>query len=191
MQPQHIFRSRRRGKNRQPLGYSGFTIFELIFTIGIAATIFSIAACVLGSWMPDIHLKAAVRCLRSDMHAARTAAIEHNTFVVCEFNSVQNRYLIYIDDGAGDVLNAHNYVLDAGESTIRSVHLHSHIDLIKAQFGAVVGRFAFNSRGGVDGLAGGIYLNNTKNSYRGVTVSRIGKITVKASKDGSKWQRIH
>jgi prepilin-type N-terminal cleavage/methylation domain-containing protein len=168
----------------------GFTLTEVMIAMAIMATILSIATWGIGSWIPGIQLKAAARSLKSDMHAARMTAVQQNTFVVSQFDTMQNRYAIFVDDGAGNPSNAHNYLKDGGEVIIRNVQLHPHLNIISAQFGAVNGTFAFNSRGATDGLAGGIYMNNTKNSYRGVTISRIGKITVQASNDGRTWQPV-
>ncbi|MEJ2155789.1 MAG: hypothetical protein P8X96_10670, partial [Desulfobacteraceae bacterium] len=67
------------------------------------------------------------------------------------------------------------------------VRLHPHIRIVKAKFGIAEGRFAFNSRGALDGLAGGIYLQHRNNIFRGVVISRIGKITIKKSTDGKNW----
>jgi prepilin-type N-terminal cleavage/methylation domain-containing protein len=169
----------------------GFSIFELMIAMAILATVLSIATWSMGYWMPDIRLRAAVRSITSDLHAARMTAIQQNAFVVSDFDTGRNRYVIYIDDGADDALKAHNYQLDLGEAIIKSVDLPPHLNIIRAQFGAVSGKFAFNSRGATNGFAGGIYLNNKKKSYRGVAVSRIGKITVKVSEDGSVWQPAH
>ncbi len=169
----------------------GFTIFELMIAMAIASTLLCIAMWGIVSWIPDLRLSGAARSLKSDMHAARMTAIQLNAHVVSEFDTLRNIYFIYIDNGAGDPLKAHNYRLDEGETTIRAVRLHPHLNMVGAQFGKVAGRFAFNSRGAVDGLSGGIYLTNLKKSYRGVTISRIGKITVKASNDGRNWQRMN
>jgi len=173
------------------LGQAGFTLFELIIAMAIVATVLSIAVWSVASWIPDIQLNRAARSLKSDMHAARMTAIHHNTYVVSEFDITHNSYVIYVDNGDGDVSKAHNYVLDAGEATIKAVRLNHHLNMIGAQFGAVLGKLAFNSRGAIDGLSGGIYMTNKNNTFRGVTVSRIGKISVKASDDGRTWQRIN
>lgn len=136
--------------------------------------------------LPNLYLKMTARNLKSDMHLARLTAIKQNTFIVSEFNTDQNTYTIFIDNGGGDSRKAHNYTHDKGETIIRSEHIHPHVNMSRAKFGAVEGKFAFNSRGAIDGLAGGIYLHNKTKNDRVVTVSRIGKITIKANTDRSK-----
>jgi Tfp pilus assembly protein FimT len=183
--------SSKRRASRPATSDYGYSLLE----IGVVLTILSImtTVAVLGfrSLVPDYQLNAAVRDIKSDMHMARMTAVRQNSFVVLEFSANQNSYVIYVDDGAGDSTKSHNYLLDDRESTIRSVRLDPHINILRAQFGALGGRFAFNSRGAVDGLAGGVYLKNKKNTFRGVAVSRIGKITIKASTDGRGWQDLN
>lgn len=162
---------------------AGFTILEMVTVIAIISIMATIAAWSVYLIVPDLLLKAAVRNLKSDMHLARLTAIRHHTFVVSAFNTANNSYTIFMDGGGKEGANANNYYQDAGESTIKSVRLHAHINMFRAQFGSTVGKFAFNSRGTLDGLAGGIYMHNQLNNYRGVAISRIGKITIKNDVD--------
>jgi prepilin-type N-terminal cleavage/methylation domain-containing protein len=158
---------------------TGFTVLEMVMVMAILSIMATIAAWGIYSILPDLLLKSAVRNLKSDLHLARLTAIRHNTFVVSEFNTANNSYTMYMDDGGEDGANANNYSQDFGESTIKSVRLHSRVNMFRAQFGSTVGKFAFNSRGTLDGLAGGVYMHNKLNKYRGVAISRIGKITIK------------
>lgn len=155
--------------------------------MAVMAVAAAVAAWGMNFILPNLYLKVAVSNLKSDMHLARLTAIKQNTFIVSEFNTDQNTYTIFIDDGGGDSRKAHNYTHDKGETIIRSVHIHPHVNMSRAKFGAVDGKFAFNSRGAIDGLAGGVYLHNKTKNYRGVAVSIIGKITIKAGTDGSQW----
>lgn len=165
-------------------------MLELVVVMAILATVAAIAVWGVISILPDLRLKAAVRNLKSDLHLARLTAVRQNAFIVSEFNTNHNFYTIYIDDGDGNSTKAHNYCRDAGEATIKSVRIHPHVHMLGAKFGANDGKFAFNSRGAIDGLAGGVYLCNDIKTYRGVAVSRIGKITIKVSTDGSEWYRL-
>lgn len=141
--------------------------------------------------LPELHLKAAVRNLKSDMQLARLTAIRQNTFIVLEFNTDNNSYTIYVDDGGGDRSKANNYCKDLEEVTIKVNSIHPRVNMYRAQFGSVQGKFAFNSRGTIDGLAGGVYMKNKIDSHRGLAVSRIGKMTIKTGVDGSNWHRIN
>lgn len=170
---------------------SGLTLIEIVVVMAILAVGATVAVWGMHSLVPDLHLKAAVRHLKSDMHLARLTAIKQNTFIVSEFNTDDNSYIIYIDDGGGDSTKANNYTLDEGEQIFKSVRMHPHVNMYSAKFGFVSGKFAFNSRGTLDGPAGGVYMYNKIKSFRGLAVSRIGKMTIKASADGSDWHRLN
>ena len=169
----------------------GWTLLEtmVVAAILVLMTAYAVAWC-LGSAMPDLRLKIAVRHLKSDLHLARLAAIRANTYTVTEFHPDSNSYLIFLDNGGGNNIKANNYSRDPGEPVLKTTRLHPHVNIMDVRFGSVPDRFAFNSRGAVDGLAGRIYLRSRNHSYRGVTVSRIGKLTIKASKNGEDWYRL-
>jgi Tfp pilus assembly protein FimT len=137
--------------------------------------------------LPNLRLKSAVRDLWEDLQMARLTAIRKNVNIVSAFSRDSHSYTIYIDDGGGDPAMAQNYIRDKGETIIKTVHLHPQIRIICANFGRTTGRFAFNGRGIPAGPAGGICLENSVHRYRKVAVSRIGKITIKTSEDGTQW----
>ena len=166
---------------------TGFTLFELVVVVAILSIMVSIAAGGVKAMLPILRLRSASMDLKSDMQMARLHAVQHNAFVVSQFDVENGNYTIFRDDGAGDNTMAHNYVKDGGEKVFKRVRLHPHIKILKAKFGSANGIFAFNSRGALDGLAGGIYLRHRNNLYRGVAISRIGKITIKASARGKAW----
>ena len=169
----------------------GFTLIEALVVMAIISAGTATVAWGIRSWVPDFQLKGAARKLKSDLQFARLAAIKRNTSVVTAFNTGDNSYILYTDNGAGDLTKANNHIRDAGEQTLKSVQLGSGIRIMRAQFGSRKGCFAFNGRGAVNGLSGGIYLQNRLGRYRGVTVSRIGKLTIKTSTDGINWHRLN
>jgi prepilin-type N-terminal cleavage/methylation domain-containing protein len=165
----------------------GFTLLELMVVTAILSIMASIAGFGIKAMLPIFRIRSASLALKSDMQMARLQAIRHNTFVVCQIDVKNSTYTIFRDDGGGENTKAHNYVKDDGEKVFKEVMLHPNISILKAKFGIAEGRFAFNSRGALDGLAGGIYLLHKKKIYRGVAISRIGKITIKRSTDGENW----
>lgn len=169
----------------------GFTLLEVLIVTALLAIGAAVTVWGVNHLLPDLRLKAAARDLKTNMHLARLAAIQHDTFIVSEFNDEANSYTIFLDDGGGDITMANNYRQDDGERILKTARIHPTVSITRARFGAVDGRFAFNSRGTLQGLAGGVYLRNTQNSYRGVAVSRIGKITIKTSSDGMKWHPLN
>lgn len=170
---------------------NGFTLLEMVVVMAIIAAGLVTIFWGMNAILPELHLKEAVRNLKSDMHLARLTAIRNNTFVVFEFSTGENTYTIYVDDGGGDSAKANNYCQDPGEATIKFIRIHPHVNVYRAKFGSVQGKFAFNSRGTLDGLAGGVYMQNKISSFRGLTVSRIGKLTIKTGTDGSQWHRAN
>lgn len=166
---------------------SGFTIFELVIVMTVLSILSMMVGWGVSSLIPIMRLKSAAVELKSNMQMARLYAIRHNTFVVSQFDVRNGHYIIFRDDGGGDITKANNYIKDDGEIVYKMVKVNPRISILRVKFGAVEGKFAFNSRGAIDGLAGGIYLSHKNNLYRGVTISRIGKITLKSSKDGSNW----
>lgn len=170
---------------------SGFTLLEVMVVVAVLAIGGAVTVWGVNKLMPDLRLKAAARDLKSDMQLARLTAIRLNTTIVSNFNTKNNSYTIYLDDGGGNRAHANNYRRDAGERAIKSIRIHPLVDISSARFGSVEGRFAFNSRGSIQGLAGGVYMRNNKKAYRGVAVSRIGKVTIKASEDGNNWHSIY
>ena len=169
----------------------GFTLIEVLVVMAIISVGTVAVGWGIRSWVPNLHLKAAARKIKTDLQFARLAAIKRNASVVAAFNTGDNSYVLYIDDGAGDLTKADNHILDIGEETLMFAKLQSGIRIMRAQFGAREGRFSFNGRGTVNGLSGGVYLQNRNSRYRGVTVSRIGKLTIKISTDGNNWQRLN
>lgn len=168
----------------------GVTLIETC----VVAALLSIGAATC-AWslmfiLPDLRLKATTRDLKTNMQLARLAAIRENVQIVSEFFPGRNCYIIYKDDGGGDRTKANNYLLDEGETILKSVLIHPSVRINRSVFGAVVGKFAFNSRGSIDGLSGGVYFQNETERYRGVAFSRIGKMTIKQSSDGKTWQPL-
>jgi prepilin-type N-terminal cleavage/methylation domain-containing protein len=168
----------------------GFTILEMVVVMAILSIVMTIGALGINSLLPAFRMRSAVMELKSDMQMARLQAIRHNVYVVSQFDADKNTYTIFHDDGGGNHAQANNYVKDAGEKIIINTRIHPHITIRRAKFGATEGKFAFNSRGAIDGLAGGIYLQHRRNLHRGVAISRIGKITIKTSADGNHWHAL-
>jgi Tfp pilus assembly protein FimT len=153
----------------------------VIIGIGAAVTTFS-----LNATLPDLRLKQAVRELKSDMALARLRAVRENSFVAMVFNTAANSYTIFVDDGAGGG-SAGDYVIDPAETVIKSVTMPNNVTMYAAVFGAVP-RTRFNGRGFPGSPLGHVYLRNTKDSYWGVTLSRLGRVQVRKSTDhGVNW----
>jgi len=173
-----------------PMRNCGTTLLEVGVVMALLAIGAAVSAWRINLVLPDLRLKAAARNLKADMHLARLVAIRRNTWVVSEFNTHLNSYILYIDDGGGDRTEANNFLHDPGEEILKTVQFHPQVRMYKAKFGSTIGKFAFDSSGIPHGGAGGIYMYNTMPHFRGVAVSRIGKITIKVSVDGGVWRPL-
>lgn len=65
---------------------SGFTVLELLVTIGIAMVVMGIAISSFLSWLPTLRLSSAARQVATDLHLARMKAISQNTNFQIAFN---------------------------------------------------------------------------------------------------------
>ncbi len=66
---------------------SGFTVVEMLLTIGIASIILAIAIPALLSTLPRLRLSSAARQVASDLQVARIKAISQNTANTVTFNT--------------------------------------------------------------------------------------------------------
>lgn len=166
---------------------SGFTILELTLAVVILSIGAAVSAFSLNQLLPDLRLKAAVRDLKSDLNMAKLVAVRNNTFVTALFDTVNDTYTIFRDDGGGVIGNAGNFVQDAGEPTIKIVNIanrYSSVNMYWATFSAGTPRLYFDGRGIVDGVGGSVRMRNSKNNFRRVTVSILGKSQIEVSDDG-------
>lgn len=161
---------------------SGFTLTEMMIVVAVIAVGAAVGAFTFRAMMPDLRLKAAVRDLKSDLNSAKLLAVRNNTLVSVAFNPAADQYIVFQDDGAGGGVDG-NGVQDGTETLFKTVNMPRNVDLINSVFGA--GTFAqFNSRGLSNVLAGRVSMTNTKNDFRGVSVSTVGKVQIQISTDG-------
>jgi len=160
---------------------SGFTLLELmiavlLISIGAATTVFTFR-----TFLPDIRLKAAVRNLDSDLMMARMVAIRERKNVGIIFDVANDRYDIFIDDGAGDSTYAANRQLDSGETVIKSVKIatdHLDVTIESATFGGGVANTTFNARGLPLGANGTVTLKNRNGKQRSAVLTMLGRVQI-------------
>ncbi|MFQ5681807.1 MAG: GspH/FimT family pseudopilin [Candidatus Binatia bacterium] len=71
---------------------SGFTVAELMTTVGVAAILIGIAVPGFLSWLPTLHLSDAARQVATDLQLARMTAISQNTATTVAFNVTNATY---------------------------------------------------------------------------------------------------
>lgn len=146
---------------------SGFTLTEMMVVIAILAVLAAIAIPNFFGWMPAKRLQSAVSDVQSAFQVARLNAIKANTQGIVAF------------DLAGD-----SYTIIVGGQPIRSRQMPSGVDL-KAVYKVNTGtpvtpcEVRFDSRGLLTSDQADVYLENTANAERKITISLTGgtKIT--------------
>lgn len=170
-------------------GRSGFTIFELIVVLAIISLLMAVGIPTYSRMVPDMRLKAAVRDIKSDMELAKLRAIRENTNVAFVCNTGGNSYSLFVDNGSGGG-TADNWVQDGTEQLIRSVEMPEGVNMYDASFSGGVPRCRFDGRGLPNGLGGHIYMKNTKNNYRGISLSLVGHVRIQESSNGGSWTDV-
>jgi type IV fimbrial biogenesis protein FimT len=148
----------------------GFTLIELVIVISILSLISVIAVPNLLDWRNSAKLRGAAGNLKGDLELAKLKAIQVNDTVVVHFT--ENGYKVFKDDGPPSGL------YDAGEDLYsdRTLPAGVKIDLVKTNFDD--GSARFKGRGTAD--PGSAVLVNSKGTEKTVTVSSLGRITIKS-----------
>jgi len=163
--------------------YAGFTLAELIVVIAVLALAAAVAIPGYLGWLPDIRLSSMIRNLKSDLALARQRAIRENGQVAVVFDIPNNRYTIFVDNGAGDG-NANDWERHADEAEIKTITLPEDVTMYAAAFAGGSPRIRFDGRGLPNGLGGHVYLRNAKRNFRGLVMTMVGRIRTKISLDG-------
>jgi prepilin-type N-terminal cleavage/methylation domain-containing protein len=170
---------------------NGFTLVELMVTIGLLAFLGIMAASSFdyGSWLAHYRLKAAVRNLEMNFQFARMEAVKRNNYCSITFRQVLDGetydYVIYTD------LNR-DLTVDSGEEVLRRVKLSDYknvwFDASKGSggltFTQVAGHpsVAFDSRGlprSASGFgAGSAYLKNDCGNQLEMVLNSAGRIRI-------------
>lgn len=172
---------------------AGVTLMEILISIAVIAGMAAVAIPNYQHQLPDIRLNAAVRGIKSDLGLAKYKAIRENGPVVVTFDTAINQYTIFVDNGDGAVVGgiAGNGHRDGTETAIKTIVMPDGVTLYKAAFAGGRPRVRFDGRGLPNGLGGSVSLKNTLNTYRKLSVSLVGRITIRISSDnGATWQSV-
>ncbi|SMC47532.1 type IV fimbrial biogenesis protein FimT [Desulfocicer vacuolatum DSM 3385] len=79
---------------------TGFTLLELMITVGIAGVVIGTAVPNIIDWLPDYHLKKAARNLYSDMQLAKINAMKQSKDWAIVFDTGAKKYFVCSEKGA-------------------------------------------------------------------------------------------
>jgi type IV fimbrial biogenesis protein FimT len=133
---------------------SGLTLFELMVVVGIMAILASVAVPGFLGWLPKYRMRSAADDVLSTLQNAKLRAVRENSVVRVTFDFANDRYLAFVDNGAG--ANADNGTQEADEATIKNGQMPAGIDLSDDTLGPMV---RFDRRGFPD-ASGNIDVSN-------------------------------
>lgn len=96
----------------------GYSIIELLVTLAVAGIILGISIPGLRSFGRSSGLKDTAVEITTDLWLARQKSIATSSPHSVRFDSNQNQYTVFIDDGAGNPSNLANGIIDADEQII-------------------------------------------------------------------------
>jgi prepilin-type N-terminal cleavage/methylation domain-containing protein len=159
---------------------SGFSLMELMTAIAILAILAAIAIPGYIGWLPNYRLRSVARDLQSTMQLARLRAVRENADVAVSFDTVNDDYEAFVDNGEGGG-TAGNGVRDGSERIITNGEMLAGVDMYQTTFGAAQPQF--NSRGLPNG-SGDVYMTNSQNRFMGIRLSIAGNSRIIESSDG-------
>lgn len=168
---------------------SGFTIVEVIIVIALLSVMAAVAIPNYLTMLPDMRLKSASRSVKTDLMLAKQRAIRENASVAVSFEPVQNRYRIFLDNGAGGG-NPNDCILNGTEVTIKTEPMPEDVTMDVASFGAGAEQCVRIDSRGIPQIAsawvgdGQVRLSNTKNLIRRIRLSMAGSAVIEISADG-------
>ena len=167
---------------------AGFTMAELMIVIVIIAILSAIAVPSIINWLPNYRLKSATRDLFSNFQKAKMEAIKRNVTIVLDFVPANNKYEMFVDDGAGVSGNANNFTRDSGETLLGTFVMPNDVTLNSASFSGSTQKAGFNSRGlPANSRIGNVIFQNNNSRYYKTSLSSAGNIKLEMSSDGTNW----
>ena len=148
---------------------SGVTFYELVVVLGIIALLSSMAIPGFLSWLPKYRMSSAADEVLSTLQHAKLRAIRENDIVSVWFNTANDSYTAFLDNGAG--ANAGNGIQDAGEATVKNGQMPAGIDLLSTNFVGFGGDVVQFNRRGFPVAGGDIVVDNGTGTPRTINLT--------------------
>ena len=150
---------------------NGFTLLELMVVICMLAVLGAVTTPNIISWLEGRRLSRASRNVLAAVQATRLRAVKERANAVVTFDTVNNTFEAFVDNGGGIPGNAGNNTRDAGETVFKSGSF-STVSITAAVFGANT-FVVFTSRGFPDSN-GTISLQDDHGGIKQIVVSSTG-----------------
>ena len=155
---------------------TGFTFTELMIAIAIMAIAASIAIPNIIDWLPTHRLASTSRAILSVLQQARLRAVKENTFVTVQFDTGNERYNVFRDNGEGGG-NPGDGLQNGTEKIFKSEAMPAGIDLESTNFAD--DSVCFSNRGLPRPVSkGSVMLSNSQNINREIEVNQTGNSTI-------------
>jgi len=156
----------------------GFTLVELMAVLSIISVVVVATVSNLNASIPRYKLRGAVTEIVSTLQCARLRAVKENSLVVVLFDPDGNGrldgdYIAFVDNGSG---GPGDWVWqpETGESLVNRGRLPEGVHITRTSFAK--NRLRFNSQGHLMGINRSIYLTNSDDQTRKITVYASGNI---------------
>jgi prepilin-type N-terminal cleavage/methylation domain-containing protein len=159
---------------------TGFTLMELMVAIAIIAIAASIAIPNIVGWLPTHRLASASRAILSVLQQARLRAVKENTFVTVQFDTGNERYNVFWDNGEGAGGNPGDGRQNGTEKIFKSDAMPAGINLKDTTF-ADNNSVCFSNRGlptPTPASNDTVTILNSQNINRKIEVSQTGNSTI-------------
>ena len=101
-------------------------MLELLTVVAVTGILAAASVPAIRSFSESTDLRGVSKQLATDLWYARQKAIATSAFHSVVFDSDDNTYTIFVDDGGGNPANEGNGVLNGGEQIVRARHLGSN-----------------------------------------------------------------
>lgn len=181
-------------RSLQSINIHGFSLVELMTALVVISVIAVFAAPEIISWRKNLRVSSAARDLYAELNSLKLEAVQLNSNVVVIFNTTNETYTSFVDNGANGGI-AKNGILDLdGSSTPLEVSL-TGMDFINNDIyeGAnidsvtIPGTIGFTPRGlSIDGNSGDILLRNADSTrWFKISLAASGSLNLMSSTDST------
>jgi type IV fimbrial biogenesis protein FimT len=152
---------------------TGFTFMEMMVVIAIIAITASIAIPNIIGWLPSHRLGTASRSILSVLQQARLRAVKENKFVTVQFDTGNENYNVFWDNGEGAGGNPGDGLQNGTEKIFKSEAMPAGIDLNSTTFDD--DSVCFSNRGLPDpAREDTVTIINSQNIERKIKVNQTG-----------------